>query len=436
VPQDESENEESVPTPSNDPQPSGEDSMQLTDLMVLCTKLQTQVLDLEKAKNAQAKEIVALKKRVQRLERKKKSRPTGLKRLKKVDLDKDDDITLVDETQERHNDELMFDTGVLDTDEMPVEIKVDEKDEQSTKLDDSTAGEAVTTTGVEGSVAPTTIEEITLAQTLIQIKAVKPKVVTTAATTTTTTRPKAKGVVVQEPSEFRVPQEAQPSISKDKGKGIMFEPEVPLKIKDQIALDEQIARDIQAKLDAKLIEEQKLARKQEEEANIVLIDSWENTQAMMEADRLLAERFLSKEREDLTDEEKGKLFMELIKKRRKHFAALRVQEKRNRPPAKEQKRTQMSTYLKHIGGYTYKQLKGKSFDEIQKLFDKEMMREDKESDEVDEVSKDDEDELKKHLVIKKDEDIAIDVIPLATKLPVIIDYKLHKEEKTWRLFGG
>ncbi|GJU16228.1 putative ribonuclease H-like domain-containing protein [Tanacetum coccineum] len=298
------------------------------------------------AEDAQAKEIAALKKRIQRLERKKKSRPTGLKRLKKVgmsrrvessedqeslgdpedaskqgrsiaDLDKDDDVTLVDETQERQDDELMFDTGVLDTDEMPVEAKIDEKDEQSTKLDDSTAGEAVTTASVEGSAAPTTIKEITLAQTLIQIKAAKPKVVTTAATTTTTTRPKARGVVVQEPSEFRAPQEAQPSISKDKGKGIMIEPEVPLKRKDQIALDEQIARDIQAKLDAELIEEQKLARKQEEEANIALIESWENTQAMMEADRLLAERLQSKEREELTDEEKGKLFMELMEKRRK-----------------------------------------------------------------------------------------------------------------------
>ncbi|GJS72561.1 hypothetical protein Tco_0705402 [Tanacetum coccineum] len=94
----------------------------------------------------------------------------------------------------------------------------------------------------------------------------------------------------------------------------------------------------------------------------------------------------------------------------------------------------MSTYLKHMGGYTYKQLKGKSFDEIQKLFDKEMKRvntyvaisseEEKESEEVEE---DDEVELKKLLVIKKDEDIAIDAIPLAIKLPVIIDYKLHKE---------
>ncbi|GJY33672.1 hypothetical protein Tco_0418141 [Tanacetum coccineum] len=289
VSQDETEHEESVPTPSNDPQPSGEDSMQLNDLMVLCTKLQTQVLDLEKSKDAQAKEIDSLKKRIQRLERKKMSRPTGLKRLKKVgmsrrvesfkdqeslgapeyaskqgrsiaDLDKDDDVTLVDETQERQDDELMFDIGVLDADEMPVEAKVDEKDEQSTKLDDSTTGEAVTTASVEDNAAPTTIEEISLAQTLIQIKAAKPKVVTTATTTTTTTRPKAKGVVVQEPSEFRVPQEAQPSISKDKGKGTMIEPEVPFKKQSQIALMNK-SRDIQAKLDAELIEEQKLARK-------------------------------------------------------------------------------------------------------------------------------------------------------------------------------
>ncbi|GJU64759.1 hypothetical protein Tco_1246594 [Tanacetum coccineum] len=50
--------------------------------------------------------------------------------------------------------------------------------------------------------------------------------------------------------------------------------------------------------------------------------------------------------------------------------------------------------------------------------------EEQESEEVDE---DNEVELKKLLVIKKDKDIAIDAIPLATKLPVIIDYKLHKE---------
>ncbi|GJU22097.1 uncharacterized mitochondrial protein-like protein [Tanacetum coccineum] len=72
----------------------------------------------------------------------------------------------------------------------------------------------------------------------------------------------------------------------------------------------------------------------------------------------------------------------------------------------------------------------------QEFSKKQIIEEDKESDEVDEASEDDEGELMKHLVIKKDDDIAIDFIPLATKLLVIIDYKLHKEacvDIVWKL---
>ncbi|GKD38635.1 hypothetical protein Tco_1258842 [Tanacetum coccineum] len=60
----ETEEEEHLNTPSNDPLPSGEDSMQLNELMALCTQLQKQVLDLEKVKSDQAVEIASLKKRV------------------------------------------------------------------------------------------------------------------------------------------------------------------------------------------------------------------------------------------------------------------------------------------------------------------------------------------------------------------------------------
>ncbi|GJX46748.1 putative ribonuclease H-like domain-containing protein [Tanacetum coccineum] len=71
-----------------------------------------------------------------------------------------------------------------------------------------TTGDRVTTTKIDEitttSAPTTTIDEITLAKTLIEIKAAKPKAVTTAATTTTTTtRPKARGVVVQEPRNGR-----------------------------------------------------------------------------------------------------------------------------------------------------------------------------------------------------------------------------------------
>ncbi|GKB68273.1 putative ribonuclease H-like domain-containing protein [Tanacetum coccineum] len=132
---------------------------------------EAEVLDLQKAKDAQAKEIAALKKRIQRggsIE----------------DIDADVDVSLVDESQERQNDDLMFDCGVLEDDVMHVEAKVDGKDKQSKKpddstageavttasIDDSTAGEAVTTAGIDDSAVPTTNEEITLAQTLIQIR--------------------------------------------------------------------------------------------------------------------------------------------------------------------------------------------------------------------------------------------------------------------------
>ncbi|GKF81739.1 hypothetical protein Tco_0240341, partial [Tanacetum coccineum] len=178
--------------------------------------------------------LLVSRRRVDKLEKRRKFRTTRLKRLKKVgtarriessndslgtqedaskqgrsirDIDADTDVTLVNETQERQDEDLMFDTGVLDGDEMFVDATTGDKDEQSIKIDD-------TTTGVEGSAAPTIqvsiadigdegvtaakIDELTLAQTLIEIKAAKPKVVITAATRTTT-RPKARGVIVQEP---------------------------------------------------------------------------------------------------------------------------------------------------------------------------------------------------------------------------------------------
>ncbi|GJV47535.1 hypothetical protein Tco_1437747 [Tanacetum coccineum] len=58
---------------------------------------------------------------------------------------------------------------------------------------------------------------------------------------------------------------------------------------------------------------------------------------------------------------------------------------------------------------------------------KEQRKESSKKQKVEEEKESEEVELKKLLVIKKDEDIAIDAIPRATKLPMIVDYKLHKE---------
>ncbi|GKA06372.1 hypothetical protein Tco_0685596 [Tanacetum coccineum] len=90
--------------------------------------------------------------------------------------------------------------------------------------------------------------------------------------------------------------------------------EEPLKKKEQIRLDEELALKLQAEEE----EQARLAREKAEkdkEANI----SWDNVQAMIEADRLLAERLQGREQEELTDEEKARLFVEFLEKRKKHY---------------------------------------------------------------------------------------------------------------------
>ncbi|GJW45298.1 hypothetical protein Tco_0074097 [Tanacetum coccineum] len=184
----------------------------------------------------------------------------------------------------------------------------------------TTVGEVVTTASVEVSAATTTTTTA---------------ITKSANTTTPSTIPKAKSITFRDPGESttRTTLTSIPSNIKDKGKAKMIEPEKPLKKTEQIRLDEELAFKLQAEEEEQL----RLARekaKKVKEANI----SWDNVQAMIEADRLLAERLQVREQEELTDEEKARLFVELLEKRKKHFAALRAQEKRNKPPTKAQKK--------------------------------------------------------------------------------------------------
>ncbi|GJV90768.1 hypothetical protein Tco_1538581, partial [Tanacetum coccineum] len=65
---------------------SDEDRLKFNELMELCTTFQKKVLDLEKTNTTQANEIVSLKRRVKKLEKKRSSRTHKLKRLYKVSL--------------------------------------------------------------------------------------------------------------------------------------------------------------------------------------------------------------------------------------------------------------------------------------------------------------------------------------------------------------
>ncbi|GJW94912.1 putative ribonuclease H-like domain-containing protein [Tanacetum coccineum] len=255
--------------------------------------------------------LMGLKLRVKRLENKGGSRTDKLKRLFRVgrsaqvvsfedeslgdqddaskqgrkidDIDKDAKVTLVDETQERYGDDLVFDTNVLDGEEVFAGQDMVEK-EVSTDDPVTTAGEVVTTASVEVSAATTTTTtaittvagevEMTLAQILIEIKSAKPKVVVkepvqSTTTTSPSTIPKAKSITFRDPGESttRTTLIPIPSNIKDKGKAKMIEPEKPLKKKEQIRLDKELAFKLQAEEE----EQSRLARekaKKVEEANI------------------------------------------------------------------------------------------------------------------------------------------------------------------------
>nr|GEV39741.1 RNA-directed DNA polymerase, eukaryota [Tanacetum cinerariifolium] len=230
----------------NTPQ-SGEDSLKLNELMELCTKLQQRVLDLETIKTTQALETDNLKKRVKKLERKRRSRTHGLKRLYKVglstrvessedevlgkedaskwgrivDIDANKDIYFVNV----HNDNDMF--GVNDSDgddaivkdaEMLFDVANALRGEevfvsQEVPLKEVSVVDEVNILST-ATTTTATINDITLAKALIEIKSAKPKTITAS------TRPKAKGLVIhdQEQAPTSTISLQQPSQVKDKEK--------------------------------------------------------------------------------------------------------------------------------------------------------------------------------------------------------------------------
>ncbi|GJX82546.1 hypothetical protein Tco_0332027 [Tanacetum coccineum] len=282
---------------------SDEDSLKLKELMELCTNLQNRVIDLEKTKTSQAQEIISLKRRVKRLEKKNRSKTHGLKRLYKVglsariessedeglgeedaskqgridDIDANEDIYLVNV----HRDEDMFGVNDLEGDEVNVEIDVDH--------------EVVVETQVASKDVKLSVDEVTLAQALAALKSAKP-----------------------EDDKVKV---------QDKGKGIMVEEPLKMKKKNQITKD--------------------------------MFDY-----------QLGSKELQAQEQEELTDEEKARLFVQFLEQRRKHFVAKRVEEKRNRPPTRAQQKSIMCTYLKNMEVWKPKSLKNKSFVNIQELFEK------------------------------------------------------------------
>ncbi|GJU41533.1 putative ribonuclease H-like domain-containing protein [Tanacetum coccineum] len=210
-----------------------------------------------------------------------------------------------------------------------------------------------------------------------------------------------------------------------------IESKKPLKKKDRIMYDQEVALNLQAQLQAELEEEERLTRQKEEEANIALIESWDNTQAMMDVDYQMAQQLQAEEQEQLSIEEKSKLFVQLLEARKKHFAEIRAREKRNKPPTQAQQRKLYCNYLKNMEGYTLKQLKGFKFKVIKDMFDKAFKRVKHFLAKKQKIDDDQEEARMKELmnIVPDEEEVAIDAIPLATKPPCIVDWKIIKEGK-------
>ncbi|GKF93371.1 hypothetical protein Tco_0280090, partial [Tanacetum coccineum] len=115
-------------------------------------------------------------------------------------------------------------------------------------------------------------------------------------------------------------------------------------------------------------------KRKEKEANVALTEEWDDIQTKIEADHELAQRLQTVEQEELSDAEKATLFQQLLEKRRKHFAAKKTKDQRNKPSTQAQQRKIMCTYLKNMEGKKLKDLKNKSFDSIQKMFDRSFKR--------------------------------------------------------------
>ncbi|GJR45906.1 hypothetical protein Tco_1314009 [Tanacetum coccineum] len=177
----------------------------------------------------------------------------------------------------------------------------------------------------------------------------------------------------------------------------MIEPEPVKKLsrKEQISFDEQKARRLQAQCD----EEERIAKEESlkvEEANITLTEEWNNIQAKIDVDYEMAQRLPNTS------------FVQLLEARKKHFAAKRAEEKRNKPPTQAQQRKIMVNTFVDMDTEVVEGSSKRAGEAVEhESTKKQKADEDKSTVELQSLME----------VIHVEEEAAIDVIPLATKPP-------------------
>ncbi|GKA79506.1 hypothetical protein Tco_0786102 [Tanacetum coccineum] len=375
-----------VNTPGSD-----EGTLDLNELIDLVTKLSHRVLHLEKVKIAQAKEIAGLKRRVTKLEQRQRSRilknhPFRFGSSRRQSLGKND----VSKQGRKHlKTQLQFGEDVFaDIDDLVDEgmAFVQERDTEvlDTKKAVNTASEGLSTASVFETVStaaprtpPTTTtvfddEDVTMAmaQTLIKMKEEKAKEKEVVIKNVEDSSRPVRSITILQPLPTIDP--------KDKGKGILQETKSVKKIKEEVQGDAQMERD--------------------------------------------AEKYTIKER--------ARLLAEFFERRKKQLAAERAEAIKNKPPTKTQMRNLMMIYRKNMGDYKHSQLKGKSYEEIQGLYERQQKRiqdftpidlekeAQKPEEEAAEYEKEKE-ELRLSLKIISNDDSEVDYEPLSKKFPIM-----------------
>nr|GEW93533.1 hypothetical protein [Tanacetum cinerariifolium] len=272
---------------------SGKDSLKLKELMDFCTNLSNKVLDLESEviniKSTYQARIEKLKK-VERLEEENKRR-------KITDIDADVKINLEKVQAEAYNLDLDYQEKVLSM--------LDVNDEEPANVEEVL--EVVTTAKLITEVVTTAKDDVTA--TCVEVP--KPR--------------KRKGVIIQDPEKTTTTTTTtvtvQPKVqAKDKGKAILIEEPKPLKRQVKIELDEEVARQLEAELNADV------------DWNVVI----EQVQR----------------REKLTD------------------AVMKCQALKKKPLTEVKARSNMIVYLKNMVDYKINYFKGMTYDEIRPLFKK------------------------------------------------------------------
>nr|GEV39163.1 hypothetical protein [Tanacetum cinerariifolium] len=243
VPPTESPTEQTLPLPSNDPLPSGEDSLKLKELMDLCTNLSNKVLEFESEvvdiKSTYQERIEKLEGKVERLEEENKV----LKELKSVHSTDDDAKPIMEKEKSSKQGGKIADIDV------DVEINLEKAQAEAYNLDLDHQEMVLSMMDVNEK-EPADVEEV-----LEVVKAAKlmTEVVTTAGATKVSIPRKKRGVIIQDPKETTMTATMQLNVqAKDKGKAILIEEPKPLKRQAQIKLNEEVARQLEAELNANI----------------------------------------------------------------------------------------------------------------------------------------------------------------------------------------